>query len=231
MSVIWPKIREHSSFIVKNQVRCLSRGRLSPLTHTKNQRTRAQNTAFYVASLGVGMFAASFAAVPLYKVYCQSTGKGGQAVRVEKEEKIVEMKKDPSRLLTIKFTAQTHSSMPWSFTPVQEQINVHPGETALIFYRVKNPLDEPVLGVATYNVLPYEAGLYFNKIQCFCFEEQILQPQEDVFMPVLFYVDPDYSKDPQLANINEIILSYVFFRSKDGEYPDLDELIEPKKHK
>lgn len=184
-----------------------------------------------MASIAVAMFGASFAAVPLYRIYCQTTGKGGQAYIDDSDEnKVANMKKDTSRLITVSFDAGTHSSMSWNFKPVQSQIKVHPGETALAFYRVKNPLDEPVIGVATYTVLPYEAGQYFNKIQCFCFEEQMLQPHEDVFMPVLFYIDPEYSKDSSLAGIDDIVLSYTFFRSKDGEIIDLEEPIELKKH-
>lgn len=185
------------------------------------QRVLGEKTSWYMASVAVAMFGASFAAVPLYRIYCQATGKGGQAFK-EEENKISGLKVDKSRLLTIRFDANTHSSMAWNFSPVQDKIKVHPGETALAFYRVRNPLDEPVIGVATYTVLPYEAGVYFNKIQCFCFEEQMLKPKEDVFMPVLFYVDPEFSKDPQLYGKDELILSYTFFRSKDGELVDLD---------
>lgn len=184
---------------------------------------------YYTASLAVAMFGASFAAVPLYRIYCQATGKGGQATRDE-ENKIADLKVDKSRLLTIRFDAKTHSSTDWQFSPVQDKVKVHPGETALAFYRVRNPLDEAVIGVATYTVLPYEAGIYFNKIQCFCFEEQLLKPKEDVFMPVLFYVDPEFSKDPALGSTNDLLLSYTFFRSKDGEILELDEPIELKKH-
>lgn len=193
------------------------------------QRFLGEKTGYYTASLAVAMFAASFAAVPLYKIYCQSTGKGGQAFK-EEENKIVNMNVDESRLITVRFDANTHSSMAWNFSPVQEKIKLHPGETALAFYRVRNPLDEPVIGVATYTVLPYEAGIYFNKIQCFCFEEQMLKPKEDVFMPVLFYIDPEFSKDRQLAGTDELVLSYTFFRSKDGEIFDLEDPIELKKH-
>jgi cytochrome c oxidase assembly protein subunit 11 len=182
-----------------------------------------------MASVAVGMFGASFAAVPLYRLYCQTTGKPGQAVR-EDENKIANLNIDTSRTITVRFDAKTHSSMDWNFSPVQNQIKVHPGETALAFYRVRNPLDEMVIGVATYTVLPYEAGQYFNKIQCFCFEEQMLKPHEDIFMPVLFYIDPEFSKDPQVANMSDVVLSYTFFRSKDGQLLETDEEIEFKKH-
>jgi cytochrome c oxidase assembly protein subunit 11 len=196
---------------------------------SSSKKLLGEKTGFYMASVAVGMFGASFAAVPLYRLYCQTTGKGGQAFK-EDENKIANLNVDTSRTITVKFDAKTHSSMDWNFSPVQNQIKVHPGETALAFYRVKNPLDETVIGVATYTVLPYEAGQYFNKIQCFCFEEQMLKPHEDIFMPVLFYIDPEFSKDPQLANMSDVVLSYTFFRSKDGELLDTDEEIELKKH-
>lgn len=194
------------------------------------QRLPRDKAGYYAASMAVAMFAASFAAVPLYRLFCQVTGKPGQAIKDEDSAKVADMKVDTSRTVTVRFDASTHSSMAWNFSPVQDKLVVHPGETALAFYRVRNPLDEPVIGVATYTVLPYEAGTYFNKIQCFCFEEQLLRPKEDVFMPVLFYIDPEFSKDPQLANANEVVLSYTFFRSKDGELVDLEEPIELKKH-
>lgn len=194
------------------------------------QRIPRDKAGYYAASMAVAMFAASFAAVPLYRLFCQVTGKPGQAIKDEDSAKVAGMKVDTSRSVMVRFDASTHSSMAWNFSPVQEKLVVHPGETALAFYRVRNPLDEPVIGVATYTVLPYEAGQYFNKIQCFCFEEQLLRPHEDVFMPVLFYIDPEFSKDPQLAGTNEVVLSYTFFRSKDGELVDIDEPIELKKH-
>lgn len=217
-----------------NSNRRLVSTKTSNISHRDNQNPGKRNifgekTGFYMASVAVAMFAASFAAVPLYRLYCQATGKGGQAFKDE-ENKIVGMKTDKSRLITVHFDANTHSSMAWNFVPIQDKVKVHPGETALAFYRATNPLDELVIGVATYTVLPYEAGIYFNKIQCFCFEEQMLKPHEDVFMPVLFYIDPEYSKDPALGSTDNLTLSYTFFRSKDGEFPDLDEPIELKKH-
>lgn len=210
--MILSTILSRSPKLIGNQLRFLSKTQF-PKLGGRGPRTKGESAALYTASITIAMFAASFAAVPLYKIYCQSTGKGGQPTKDENEAKITSMKKDTSRLFTVRFAAQTHSSMAWTFTPVQEKIKVHPGESALIFYRVKNPLDEAVIGIATYNVLPYEAGQYFNKIQCFCFDEQILQPHEDVFMPVLFYLDPEISRDPSLVNVDELVLSYTFFRS------------------
>jgi len=195
-----------------------------------NPRKNVSSVGYYMASLAVAMFGVTFAAVPLYRIYCRVTGKGGQAFKDE-DNKIVNMKKDLSRPITVNFTANAHSSLAWNFVPLQSEVKVYPGETALAFYRATNPLDELVVGIATYTILPYEAGIYFNKIQCFCFEEQMLRPKEDVFMPVLFYIDPEFSRDPKLSLVDQVTLSYTFFRSKDGEFPDdIDDSIELKKH-
>ncbi|NXT82692.1 COX11 protein, partial [Zapornia atra] len=94
---------------------------------------------------------------------------------------------------------------------------VVPGETALAFYKAKNPTDKPIIGISTYNVIPFEAGQYFNKIQCFCFEEQWLNPQEEVDMPVFFYIDPEFVEDPKMAKVDLITLSYTFFEAKEGQ--------------
>jgi len=106
--------------------------------------------------------------------------------------------------------------MRWNFKPQQYEIKVMPGETALAFYTAKNPTDKAVTGISTYNVVPFEAGAYFNKIQCFCFEEQQLNPHEEVDMPVFFYIDPEFTADPRMEFVDTITLSYTFFESKDG---------------
>lgn len=93
---------------------------------------------------------------------------------------------------------------------------VSPGETALAFYTARNPTNQPVIGISTYNVIPFEAGQYFNKIQCFCFEEQQLNPNEEVDMPVFFYIDPEFCDDPKMEFVDEITLSYTFFEAKEG---------------
>jgi len=93
---------------------------------------------------------------------------------------------------------------------------VSPGETALAFYTACNPTDAPVTGISTYNVIPFEAGQYFNKIQCFCFEEQLLNPHEQVDMPVFFYIDPEFAEDPKMETVDTLTLSYTFFEAKPG---------------
>ncbi|GFT48078.1 cytochrome c oxidase assembly protein COX11, mitochondrial [Nephila pilipes] len=158
----------------------------------------------------------TYLSVLLYRLYCQSTGKGGQAIVEEAGEKVASMKAIKDRLITVNFNADVNSTMRWNFKPQQPYIKVSPGETALAFYTATNPTNIPVIGVATYNVLPFEAGKYFNKIQCFCFEEQQLNPHEEVDMPVFFYLDPEYAEDPRLEYVNDIVLSYTFFEAKEG---------------
>lgn len=119
------------------------------------------------------------------------------------------------RLIKVTFNADTSSSMAWNFMPQQSDIYVSPGETALAFYTATNPLDVPVIGIATYNVVPFEAGQYFNKIQCFCFEEQRLNPHEQVDMPVFFYIDPEFVMDPKMEHVEMLTLSYTFFEAKE----------------
>ena len=108
-------------------------------------------------------------------------------------------------MLKITFNADTSDVMPWKFRPSQKEVKIVPGETALAFFKAVNKSDKPITGVATYNVTPMRAGIYFNKIQCFCFEEQRLRPKEEVDMPVFFYVDPEFLD-----------------RSFDGWYQDFD---------
>lgn len=121
------------------------------------------------------------------------------------------------RVISVKFNADLAASMRWNFKPQQYEIKVAPGETALAFYTAKNPTDQPVIGISTYNVIPFEAGQYFNKIQCFCFEEQMLNPHEEVDMPVFFFIDPEFAEDPKMEFVDEITLSYTFFEAKDGQ--------------
>jgi len=180
------------------------------------QRTDTTSAILYVCSVGVVMLGLAYAGVPLYRMFCQATGQGGQATVGHDTSKVTTMSPVADREIRIKFNADIGSSMQWNFRPQQSEVVVAPGETALAFYRAKNPSDKPVIGISTYNVLPFEAGLYFNKIQCFCFEEQRLNPHEEVDMPVFFYIDPDYVLDPKLENVDEITLSYTFFEAKEG---------------
>lgn len=181
----------------------------------QQQRHRLRSTLYYVTAMGVLVGGLSYAAVPLYRIFCQAYAYGG-TTQGHDADKVLTMKKVQDRELTIRFNADTASSMTWSFRPQQREIKVQPGETALAFYTATNPTDRPIDGIATYNVVPFEAGAYFNKIQCFCFEEQRLNAKEQVDMPVFFYIDPEFDEDPHMENVKEITLSYTFFEAKDS---------------
>jgi len=193
---------------------------------------RNVRVAWYMAAVVIGAIGATYASVPLYKVFCQATGFGGTTQRVnfegqepnfiektirstlqglspqssarvhtwtdeEAAQKLASLRPvKNANLVTIRFDTTVNDVMPWSFQPITLDVKVVPGETALSFFRVKNHSDKAITGVATYNVYPPKMGLYFQKIQCFCFEEQRLLPGETLDMPVFFFIDPEMLDDP-----------------------------------
>ncbi|XP_042238117.1 cytochrome c oxidase assembly protein COX11, mitochondrial-like [Homarus americanus] len=175
-----------------------------------------RSTLYYIAAVWVLAFGLSYAAVPLYRIFCQAYSYGGTPQEGHDAEKVESMQTVESRKIRVRFNADTAASMTWNFKPQQSEIKVHPGETALAFYTAKNPTNRPVIGVSTYNVVPFDAGQYFNKIQCFCFEEQLLNPHEEVHMPVFFYIDPEFADDPKMQNVDILTLSYTFFEAREG---------------
>lgn len=253
---------------------------------------RNARLAWYAAATVIGALGATYAAVPLYKVFCQTTGFGGTTQRVsladwaEKREaressssssggsgggggggpgisralwerllsasnvpremlpasaaagakghartwtdeeaaaKLASLRpRRDGRLITVRFDSTVGDVLPWTFVPAQLDVKVVPGETALSFFTATNKSDKAITGVATYNVHPPKVGLYFNKIQCFCFEEQRLLPGETVDMPVFFFIDPEIVDDPQLRHVNNVTLSYTFFQT-DVDYDEDDE--------
>ncbi|KAG8129379.1 hypothetical protein E2320_016079 [Naja naja] len=184
-------------------------------------KDRNRTVLTYLAAGVVGMAGLSYAAVPLYRLYCQATGLGGSALDGHSSEQIETMEPVKDRIIKVMFNSDVHSSLQWNFKPQQTEVYVVPGETALAFYKAKNPTDRPIIGISTYNVLPPEAGQYFNKIQCFCFEEQRLNPHEEVDMPVFFFIDPEFVEDPKMERVNLVTLSYTFFEAKMGYKPPL----------
>ncbi|XP_044735537.1 cytochrome c oxidase assembly protein COX11, mitochondrial [Chrysoperla carnea] len=194
--------------------------KLAPNEHIKNHKHINQkdlkSTLYYVTAAGILAAGLSYAAVPLYRMFCQAYSYGGTVGRDDSGVHIEDMKPIRERLIKIRFNADIGASMRWNFKPQQTEITVVPGETALAFYTAKNPTDHPVTGISTYNVVPFEAGQYFNKIQCFCFEEQLLNPHEQVDMPVFFYIDPEFAEDPKMELVDNITLSYTFFEAKEG---------------
>jgi len=146
---------------------------------------------------------------------CQQTGWNGQPVQVHKAgdgDTASRLKPvTDSRRLRITFNGSVSDVLPWKFTPQQREVRVLPGETALAFYTATNKGPNDIIGVATYSVTPGQVAPYFSKIQCFCFEDQKLNAGESVDMPVFFFIDPDFAKDPTMRNIDTITLSYTFF--------------------
>ncbi|KAL5548877.1 hypothetical protein UlMin_004108 [Ulmus minor] len=177
---------------------------------------KSRKMLFYLTALVFAMVGSSYAAVPLYRRFCQATGYGGTVQRRESvEEKIARHSKDgtqATREIVVQFNADVADGMQWKFIPTQREVRVKPGESALAFYTAENRSSTPITGVSTYNVTPMKAGVYFNKIQCFCFEEQRLLPGEQIDMPVFFYIDPEFETDPRMDGINNLILSYTFFK-------------------
>lgn len=180
----------------------------------KPQNTPESNSNWKVAAglfVMVGMMVGlSYAAVPLYQIFCQVTGFAGTTQKAEKaSDEILEQK------ITVRFDANTDKKLPWKFLPVQRKIDIRIGESVLVHYKAVNNSNKPVTGTATFNVTPAAAGVYFNKIECFCFTEQTLKPGESVDMPVTFFIDPEITRDADSKGIQEITLSYTFYRVKE----------------
>ena len=156
------------------------------------------------------MVGASFAAVPFYSWFCRVTGYAGTTGVAEAPENPTEV---VDRTVTVYFDANTAPGMPWEFRPKQRSIKLKLGETGLAFFEAHNPTDHVLAGQAGYNVVPFSVGGYFDKIACFCFNMQVLQPGERVDMPVSFYVDPAMLDDPESDDVTEITLSYTMYEA------------------
>jgi cytochrome c oxidase assembly protein subunit 11 len=148
-----------------------------------------------------------WAAVPLYDWFCRVTGYGGETSVASAGGAAPEIL---DRTITVRFDASTERGMPWQFRPLQREMEVRLGETGLAFYEAYNPTDRPVAGSASYNVAPFSTGQFFVKIDCFCFEQQVLGPGERIEMPVSFYVDPALADDREARHSPRITLSYTF---------------------
>lgn len=180
---------------------------------TTDTKRKSRRTAVILFGIAGGMVGLAFASVPLYQLFCQVTGYGGTP-KITAENTAEQNSPHAGKIVTVRFDANTNKGMPWAFQPEVREMKVVVGETALAFYTARNLSDTPVVGTATFNVTPYKAADYFAKVQCFCFTEQRLEPGQEVRMPVSFYVDPDMFDDKHAKNVQEITLSYTFFRKK-----------------
>ena len=180
--------------------------------HDARKQRSNRLTAIICGGVFFGMIGLSYAAVPLYALFCQVTGYGGTTQRVEQySDRILDQK------MHVRFDANTNGIL-WDFEPVQREVELRIGETTQIAYKATNRASTPNTGKATFNVTPELAGAYFNKVECFCFTDTTLKPGESIDMPVVFYIDPAIVDVPELKHLKTITLSYTFFQS-DAEKP------------
>jgi cytochrome c oxidase assembly protein subunit 11 len=176
------------------------------LIRKKNRRLMAVLLAVVAVMVG-----GSYAAVPLYRIFCQVTGFGGTTQIAERPSDTVS-----ARVMHIRFDA-TVNGLPWAFQPMQREVSTHVGQNTLVFYSAENHAREPVTGSATFNVTPLKAGQYFSKIECFCFTEQHLKAGEQVEMPVVFFIDPAIEQDRNMDDVKTITLSYTFYPAQEKD--------------
>ena len=177
-----------------------------------NTRVALMAAAFALAMLGLG-----FAAVPLYRLFCQVTGFGGTTQRASESDAALAERLARSvgaGTISVRFDASMDRGLPWRFAPAQSTQQVAIGQRSMAFYTARNNSDRAITGRATFNVEPEQAGIHFNKLQCFCFTEQTLRPGEEVRMPVLYYIDPKALDDPNMKGVEQITLSYTFHQAK-----------------
>lgn len=180
--------------------------------------TRRNRKVATIAAVGaLSMLCLGYASVPLYRMFCQATGFNGTTQRATAAQ--AAGVKATGRPITIRFDGNVTKGMPWEFRPEQVTQDGHIGERKMAFFIAKNTSNRTIVGRAIYNVTPEQTGAYFHKIQCFCFNEQRLEPGEQVRMPVIYYVDPDMLNDPNAKDVGEITLSYTFTEAADSAAP------------
>ena len=175
------------------------------------RRRRTAATLIGLVAMLAAMICLTAASVPLYRLFCQATGYGGATRNASAAPASV----DGDRLITVRFDATTAPGLGWEFRPLVSAVAVHPGEEKTVAYRAVNRSAVPVTGTATHNVTPVKAGVYFDKLQCFCFTKQHLDPGQSADLAVSFFVDPDIAKDPNTRDVDTITLSYTMFRAPD----------------
>jgi cytochrome c oxidase assembly protein subunit 11 len=188
---------------------------MSASTIDSDTARRNARVGLYALLGALFMLGMGYAAVPLYDLFCRVTGFAGTTQVASESDASRAAQAGVSREISIRFDASTASGMPWSFRPDQVTDTVRIGERDIATYTAINNSDAPVTGTATFNVEPAQAGAYFQKIQCFCFTEQTLEPGQEVNMPVLYFVDPAILEDEFMADVEQITLSYTFHRAKE----------------
>ena len=195
----------------------MSDNKQSPDPHAEMAKKNAR-LGLVVLGVVLGMAGLAYASVPLYDLFCRVTGFGGTTQVADALPDTV-----LDRIVTVKFNADTDPTLLWNFEPQQRSIEVKLGQKGITAYTAANKTSQPLTGTAIYNVTPLKAGKYFHKIQCFCFDEQTLNAKQEVDMPVFFYIDPAMNDDPNMNDVENITLSYTFFRAESEE---LDQALE-----
>jgi len=175
--------------------------------------------AWIVGGMVVFMIGLTCLSIPLYRLYCQVTGYGGQPVRSDEVSNIQIL----DREVTVRFNTDVDSALPWSFQSDQPPVKVKIGQEVVVSFTAVNKSDEPMAGSALFNVSPPSAGKYFHKTQCFCFDYQMIAPHQTAHFPVVFYIDPEFDQETQLDDLTTMTLSYTFYRA---ESPELDRALE-----
>lgn len=186
---------------------------IPPVTHDAETARRNLRVGLMAFAGALAMLGLGYAAVPLYRIFCQVTGFGGTTMIASEADAERAASLATGKTISVRFDGTTASDMPWTFQPVQITDTVTIGQRDIATYVARNLSSQPITGTATFNVEPEQAGKYFNKIQCFCFTEQTLQPGQEVTMPVLYYVDPAMLDDPGMKGVEQITLSYTFHRT------------------
>jgi cytochrome c oxidase assembly protein subunit 11 len=182
-------------------------------TATKQGRRHGAIVVILMAVLA-GMTGLTFASVPLYRIFCGATGFGGTTQRAQAAPDQISR-----RLIKVSFDAQTAPGLDWDFRPLTSAVTVHPGAQTQVFFRAVNRSAKPITARAVYNVTPTKIGIYFDKLQCFCFSNQTLEPGQHADMGMVFFVDPDMLKDPDTREVRAITLSYTMFRAVTASPP------------
>lgn len=187
----------------------------APYGYGPETRKRNLSGILYTSSTCITLIGFIYAAVPFYRMFCQETGFAGTPKKTDDLSQDSLRPVPGAKPVTVSFVSDTSKNLPWKFSPEQKSVSVVPGQTALAFYSARNDGNREIIGMSTYSVVPAKAAQYFNKIQCFCFEEQRLGPGEQVDMPVFFYLDPEYAFDPSMDKVRDIVLGYTFFAAKE----------------
>ncbi|WP_374530182.1 cytochrome c oxidase assembly protein [Novosphingobium sp.] len=190
------------------------------MDNTAQQTNRNRRVALIALAGALAMLGLGYASVPLYRLFCQVTGYGGTTQRASLAE--AGSVKLGAQTISVRFDANIDRDMPWRFEPEQTTQDMRIGARKMAYFKAENMSDHPITGVASFNVTPEQAGKYFKKVQCFCFNRQTLQPGQSVDMPVIYYVDPAILDDPDAKDVQQITLSYTFHIAPDDGAKALD---------